>query len=59
MEVVSYTACVYGLWVEFRNEVGIQDIGAVGAAGKMALGAIVSITMNGSRHQNAANRGYI
>jgi len=48
MGVVSYTACVYGLWVEFQREVGIRDIGVVGARGKMALGAIVSITLNSS-----------
>lgn len=59
MGVVSYTASVCGLWVGFQSEVEIRDIGAVGAAGRMALGAIVSINMNGSGHQNAADGGNI
>ncbi len=45
MGEVSYTACVYGLWVGFQSEVGTRDIGAVGAAEKMALGATVSIAL--------------
>jgi hypothetical protein len=57
--VVSYTACVYGLWVEFQREVGIRDIGAVEAAGKMALGATVSITINSAGDQmQREDRGY-